>query len=98
MFSLGFQRGDESWSTPLSSPRFTGTLELRVLEGIQSITRLLLDLPNGLRFTKIAVRWLYEEDVEPAMDLVSRCSDTLEYLNITNFLPGVFPSVPVPDR
>jgi len=98
LFSLDFQRADESWSTPLSSPRFTGSLELRVLGGIQSATRLLLDLPDGLHFTRIAVRWLYEDDIESTMDLVSRCSDTLEYLGITNFFPGTFPSVPVPNR
>ena len=37
---------------PSSSPTFTGSLDLTILEGMESIARRLLDLPNGLSFRK----------------------------------------------
>jgi len=46
-----------------------------VFEGIRSITHRLSDLPNGIHFTKISVRWLCE-DVRSMMNLVSTCADT----------------------
>jgi hypothetical protein len=81
---------NESWRSPLVSPRLARSLELHLTEGIQSATRLLLDLPNGLHFTRIAVPWFSNQDVESTMDLVSRCSNTLTSLEITNHLPRAF--------
>ena len=89
---------DEPRNTPSTSPKLTGSLELRsVVEGIQSITRGLLDFPNGLHFTKITVAWNVKQDVGSTVDLVSRCSDTLQSLTIMNILLGGFPSISVPD-
>jgi len=88
---------DGLWNTPSTSPRLTGSLELRSMaQGIQSITRGLLDFPNGLRFTKITVSWIVKQDVGLTVDLVSRCSDTLQSLIIVS-LRGGFPSISVPD-
>ena len=85
----------DEWITPLTFPRLTGSL---LLSGSTSpITRRLLDLPNGLYFTKITLVFDYEADFKLATDLVSRCSDTLESLDVTRE-PGEFPSFPVSDQ
>jgi len=96
LFSSTHDIGDEGWNAPSTSPRLTGALKLRMSGGIQSTTSLLLGLPSGIHFTKIAVSWNDEEDVRWTMCLVSRCSSTLESLYITNDI-GVFLSVSVPD-
>lgn len=87
---------------PPTSPRLTGSLQLHSMGGGMShITRWLLNLPNGLNFTKIALLCVDEEiDFNSATDLVSRCSDTLESLDVSEYLPGVFFffSFPAPDR
>jgi len=94
---FGFMK-DGPWNTPSTSPRLTGSLKLHSAdEGIQSITRGLLDFPNGLHFTKITVAWTVKQDVGSTVDLVSRCSDTLQSLTIMNILLGGFPSISVPD-
>jgi len=94
--SLGRVQRDGRWTTPLTSPRLTGTLDLRgVMEGIQRITRRLLDLPNGLHFTTIAVAWLTKEDVTSTTNLVSRCSDTVQSLEVISCFSGTFPLVSV---
>jgi len=100
LVSLGRGHRDEQWNAPPTSPRFNGTLKVKTaFEGIRSITHRLLDLPNGIHFTKIAVPWLSEEDVRSTMDLASRCADTLQSLDITNHRSGVLPSLPhIPDR
>ena len=88
------RRRGGGWNTPSTSPKLTGSLELRMVEGIHSATYRLLDLPNGLHFTKIAVAWVSKEDAMSTMYLVSRCSNTLESLDIANHLWSMFPSVP----
>ena len=98
---LVFGYGDETdrWTAPPASPRLTGSLELRsVIGGIGPITRRLLNLPNGPNFTKIVLACVDETDFESTTDLVSGCSGTLESLDVSDYLPGVFPSVPAPDR
>ena len=65
-----------------------------MFKGIQSITRRLLDLPNGINFMKIAVLWFSEEDVKSTMDLVSRCVDTLQSLDIASHRSGMSRSLP----
>ena len=90
---------DEAWNkAPLSLPRFTGTLELRLEGGIRFFARQLLDLPNGPHFNEIAVEWSRIDDVELTIDLVSRCSGTLESLEISNFVPCAFPSAIISSR
>ena len=89
---------EEERSTPSTSPNLTGSLKLRFIGGrMQSTTNRLLDLPNGVHFTTIAVYWLKDEDIRSTTDLVSRCSETLQTLEVTSNLIGVFPSIPRPD-
>ena len=62
---------------PSTSPKLTGTL---LLQGdIRSLASRLLDLPGGLHFAKISID-CHGSCLNSAVDLVSRCSDTLESL------------------
>ena len=87
----------EAWTIPPTSPRLIGSLELHMV-GIQTIASGLLDLPNFLCSRRIAVEWIFPSDVGSTMDLMSRCSDTLESLEITNCLTGVSPWTMLFDR
>ena len=82
------------WNPPLTSPKFTGSLNLR---GTCSFTRQLLDLPGGLHFTKITIS-CSDQDLESMADLVSGCSGTLESLDVRYSLLGAFPSASVIGR
>jgi len=84
----------DGWDVPPTSPKFTGTLDLRSMGGIRSVAHQLCDLPNGLHFNKIMVGCL-NEDFEPTMDLVSRCFDTLESIRLSFYLasPSGVPSL-----
>ena len=75
---------------PSPSPTFTGSLDLDILGGMGDIARGLLDLPNGLRFRKLTLLWHHMEDLRWIMELVVRCSDTLESLNIKCRPPCTF--------
>jgi hypothetical protein len=86
---LGY--GSEGWNTPSTSPKLTGSLELRAFGEIRPAIRRLSGLPGGLHFTKVTIACL-NEDIRSTMELVSRCSDTLESLAIYHFTPGVFTS------
>ena len=88
MVSRDRRQSDTRWDPPSTSPRLTGALGLRLIEGIQSTADKLLNLLNGLHFTKIAVPWVSEGGVFSTMDLVSRFSGTLESLEITNHSSG----------
>ena len=68
---------------PSTSPALTGSLELTILVGMEYIARPLLGLPNGLHFQKLAFSWLELEGPRWIMELVLRCSHTLECLDIT---------------
>lgn len=95
LVSRAARYGHPAWNIPPTSPRFTGSLELRLKEGIYRTVHLMLDLPNGLHFTSIGVQWLSDRDIEATMRLVSRCSNTLESLSITNYVSGAFSSISV---
>jgi len=97
---FGGWKGVDRWTPPSTSPRLTGSLQLcSVGRGIGQITRWLLDLPNGLNFTKIVLLFVDDEsDFKAVTDLVSACSDDLEFLDISDHSPSDFPSVPVPDQ
>ena len=95
MLTFGRTDEDEEWTTPLTSPRLTGFLELcSMVEGFSPTVDRLLGLPNGLNFTKIAVVCLTAEDFDSTTGLVSGCSNTLESLKVTGHLEGLFPSPP----
>ena len=82
------------WNVPLTSPKLTGPLGLRMVRGTRLAARRLLDLPDGLHFMKITVL-CSSEDLEVTTDLVSRCSDTLEFLTILHDTRGTFPPASV---
>ena len=93
LYNGGDTVGQRASSTSPTSPKLTGSLELKEIWGIQALTRKLLDLPDGLRFTRITVS-CPEGNYEPVMDLVSRCSETLESLVIDRSRTSV--SLPAP--
>ena len=78
------------WNTPPISPKLTGSLDLRAIWGIRPAIHRLLDLPGGLRFARVMVM-CRTKDAELTTDLVSRCSDTLESLEVSYYAPGAFP-------
>ena len=73
---------------PSTSPVFTGTLELTLLQDMTRIARWLLDLPNGLHFRKFRLTWPQEGYLRWINALVAECSDTLESLSVTHHAPG----------
>jgi hypothetical protein len=84
------QHGSDTWNTPSTSPKLTGSLDLSLFGGIRTAICRLVGLPGGLHFTKISIACL-QEDVESTKELVSRCSGTLEYLSIYYYTPGMSP-------
>jgi len=75
------------WDNPPTSPSLTGSLCLEIVSGFKPTTRRLFDLPGGLHFSKIATVCHSDEDVESTTGLVSRCSDTLESLDVSYYYP-----------
>ena len=86
--------GGDVWDTPSTSPKLTGSLELSGLAPIRPAVRRLLSFPGGLHFANITVS-CPDEDVRSTMDLVSRCSDTLESLTTDHHTPGAFTLAPM---
>jgi len=75
-----------------TSPALTGTLDLTVFGGMESIARRFLGLPNGLHFRELVLSWFYKEDLQWIIALVVGCSDTLERLSVTCHLRSAFVS------
>ena len=73
------------------SPQFTGTLNLCLFGGIAGTARRLLGLPSGLRFRVFHLRWHKREDLGHIVDLVTACSRTLEFLELTYTQEGTVP-------
>ena len=90
--SIGIESGAHKWDLPQTSPKLTGSLRLTGQNRI--LSRKLMDLPDGLHFSKVLVRCTIE-DAALAMELVTRCYDTLESLTIEFYPSGVFPSASV---
>jgi len=65
-----------------ASPPFTGSLDLDIFGGSGEIMRRLLDFPNGLHFRKLAFSWRPRGDLRAVTELVTRCSHTLESLDV----------------
>ena len=95
-------RGSDAWNIPPTSPKLTGFLDLsmfggiRPLAGIRPFAGRLLSLPNGLHFTKIAVR--LDEGIHSVIDLVSMCSNTLESISVFYYTPGMPPLASATDH
>lgn len=92
-FSASAGNVGDAWDTPLASPKLTGSLLLK-RSGIGSIIPRLLRLPGGLHFTEVQVSCPVEE-TESVSDLVLRCSNTLESLQILFYPTRAFLSSPV---
>ena len=85
---LGFNAPPSVTRSP-TSPAFTGTLDLSTYTSMLGLpARQLLDLPNGLHFRKLALSWCCKEDLRWVVELVLRCSDTLECLDVSRYLQG----------
>lgn len=67
------------WSAPSTSPKLTGSLHLH--GNAHPFMRQLLDLPDGVHFSRINI-WSSEADPNLVSTLVSRCSAKLEYFSI----------------
>jgi len=87
-------RNVDGWDIPLTSPKLTGTLDLSTFEGARLITGRLLNLPGGLRFSKINTLF-FDENAKLLTDLVSSCSGNLEFLTISYRPQRASPSAPV---
>ena len=79
------------WISPSTSPRFTGSLEIS--GEIPSITRWLCSLPGGLHFREVNSSF-YDADTPSITGLVSKCSNTLEFLTISSCGFGAFAIAP----
>ena len=97
LLSLCPWSGTARWSPPSTSPKLTGSLKLSSIGGIRFAIHRLLDFPDGLHFANIMVS-CFSEDSESTVDLVSRCSGTLESLRIHSFVPGAFRSARLIDQ
>ena len=93
LFHIGHENTSDIWITPSTSPKLTGSLDLGAMWGIWPTARRLLDLPDGLHFTRISLMCVHGADFDSTTDLVSGCCDTLEYLSVTCNSPGVHPSL-----
>ena len=69
---------------PSSTPTFTGTLELYIKGGMESVARQLLSLPGGIHFRALVLWRFQEADLLTTMALVEGCSHTLECLGISD--------------
>ena len=91
---FGHETEADKWTTPLTSPKLSGSLTMSSAAWrIGSTVHRLVNLPNGLRFTKIVLVWVWDADPSLARDLVMRCSETLESLDVTAELRGESPSL-----
>ena len=82
----------DGWATYSTLPKLSGSL---LLHGDnRSVTRGLLRLPCGLHFSDIRVTCSVEDfDSRVIMDLVSKCSDTLESLCLVDYPLSASPLV-----
>ena len=93
--SLSSGDGDSHGSqtaVPSNSPALTGSLDFHIFGRMGDAMLRLLDLPNGLHFRKVAFAWTREGGLRGIAELVVRCSDTLECLDVWCNLPGMFVS------
>ena len=67
---------------PPNPPAFTGSLELFLWGGMSPIASQLLALPSGLHFRRLKLTLRRGGDISSTMELVERCSSTLETLEI----------------
>ena len=71
------------------SPPFTGMLDLRLYQGNVDAANRLLNMPNGLRFRGLRSQWYRWEYLRCIVELVTACSGTLEFLDVTCLAEGM---------
>ena len=97
LYSEAFEGATDGWTTPSTSPKLTGSLRMKGEN--RSLVRELLNLPDGLHFSKIRVEWrAQDDDSRTIMDLVSKCSDTLESLYLEYHSSSTFHLVSAADQ
>ena len=60
-----------------------------MFRGVAGAARHLLDLPNGLHFARIQLQWLRWGDICYVAELVTACSGTLKFLDLSCTPEGV---------
>lgn len=91
IMSRGIPNNDRSVIfQPAVSPPLTGTFSICLAQGIGQTMRVLLDLPNSVRFRKLLGTARLEEDLWWIAALVAVCSDTLEYIYVRCLQPRKF--------
>ena len=83
----GFDR-QETAVQPSDPPALTGSLELSAVGGMDPIASRLLSIPSGLKFRELKLLWNREGDILSTIELVEKCSSTLESLRIQSKLNG----------
>ena len=79
-----YDPGDPHAVVPSSAPPpFTGLLDLRLYVGNEDAANRLLNMPNGLHFRGLRLQWFKWKLPRYVIQLVTACSDTLEFLDIT---------------
>ena len=87
--------GSLTVAQPRPSHPFTGTLELAITRGMDTMTRWLLGQPNGLHFRNLVVSWINKDDLQLMNALVGGCTDTpetfsaVETFSVAYYLSGV---------
>ena len=77
---------------PSTPPALTGTLELEVGPGVEDLTRRLLDLPGGLHFRGLNLRWNETGGFHHPLESAAALSGTLEHLIVAYGLGGAVSS------
>jgi hypothetical protein len=95
IFDSGSNNVDNASDTISTSPKLNGTLVLQT-GGIGPIVPQLLHLPGGLHFVRICLLCPLE-CTDSIPDLVSRCSNTLESLQIRYYPMREYPLALVAD-
>lgn len=98
LMDLSPESGAYEWDAPSTSPKLTGFLDLRTPGVTCPVTRQLLNLPGGLRFSKIHVKFDDDTEAEAVKKLVLACSDTLESLTTLCRASCAFPSASITNK
>jgi hypothetical protein len=94
-FSSQQTQSHDLMDPPQTSPKLTGILQLA--GDVLPIILRLLGLPGGLHFSKISTE-CGTKSLQLVVTLVSRCSETLEFLYLNCYSPGAFLPAFVIDR
>ena len=87
----GSKEGEMPTATQRPTPPvFTGSLKLHMKQELKPFTRRLLSLPGGIHFRKLTLKCFSGGDLLLTTALIEGCSHTLESVDITSDLRGMF--------